>query len=347
MTPVAILRRAALLPALVSGALLVGHAIAAPEASDASPTATTTGLKPRGQFHLADGVFKSDAQPQATDTISADDDVDANSISKNDYSLAGSIGSRSGLVLERGTASWYGKVFHGRKTSSGDRFDMYALTAAHPSLPIPSYIRVTNLSNGRSVVVRVNDRGPFHPGRIVDLSYAAADRLGYADKGQANVEIALVLPEEVSVVRPARPVPPLRRAHAPQRVTVAAAQPAPAPAAASASEAELHTAATNSPTVAAQSSAQIAPPLAAVRPADTRTGEVFLQLGVFGTAAAANYFKTFVESELRWLKESVSVLASGGKYRLRVGPFPSSPEARSIAERIADTLKLKASVVPR
>lgn len=343
MSPVAIFRRAGLLPVLMSGALLVGNAFAAPEASD---TAVTTGLKPRSQFHLADGVFKNDAQPQTADTITPDDDADTRAISKDDYSLSGTVGARSGLVLERGTASWYGKDFHGRKTSSGDRFDMYALTAAHPSLPIPSYVRVTNLSNGRSVVVRINDRGPFHPGRIIDLSYAAADRLGYADKGKANVEIALVLPEEVSVVRPARAVPAVRRARVPQRVTVAAAHPATTPPVAETAEAEVRPTAVSSPTTI--TTVQPSPaPLAAARPADTRSGEVFLQLGVFGTASAANYFKTFVEYELRWLKESVSVLATGGKYRLRVGPFPSAPEARSIAERIADTLKLRASVVSR
>jgi len=78
---------------------------------------------------------------------------------------------------EQGTASWYGKKFHGQKTSSGEVYDMYAMTAAHKTLPIPSYARVTNLANGKSVVVRVNDRGPFHSERIIDLSYAAAYRL--------------------------------------------------------------------------------------------------------------------------------------------------------------------------
>ena len=75
---------------------------------------------------------------------------------------------------QRGLASWYGKRFHGQKTSSGEPYDMYKMTAAHPTLPIPSYARVTNLANGRSVVVRVNDRGPFHAGRVIDLSYVAA-----------------------------------------------------------------------------------------------------------------------------------------------------------------------------
>ena len=95
---------------------------------------------------------------------------------------------------ERGLASWYGRKFHAQKTAIGEPYDMYAMTAAHPTLPLPSYARVTNLANGRSVVVRVNDRGPFHPGRIIDLSYAAAYRLGIAQKGSGDVEVESILP---------------------------------------------------------------------------------------------------------------------------------------------------------
>lgn len=97
---------------------------------------------------------------------------------------------------ERGTASWYGRKFHGRHTSNGEVYDMFAMTAAHKTLPIPSYVRVTNLNNGREVVVRVNDRGPFHGQRLIDLSYAAAQRLGFADQGTAPVEVVIVAPEE-------------------------------------------------------------------------------------------------------------------------------------------------------
>ncbi len=93
---------------------------------------------------------------------------------------------------QKGIASWYGKKFHGRKTSSGEDYDMYAMTAAHKTLPIPVYVEVTNLDNGRKSVVRVNDRGPFHEGRIIDLSYAAATRLGVAQTGTANVSIRVV-----------------------------------------------------------------------------------------------------------------------------------------------------------
>jgi len=90
---------------------------------------------------------------------------------------------------EVGMASFYGNKFHGRRTSNLEVYDMYAMTAAHKTLPLPSYARVTNLDNGRSVVVRVNDRGPFHAGRIIDLSYAAAVKLGYRDRGTARVEV--------------------------------------------------------------------------------------------------------------------------------------------------------------
>ena len=93
---------------------------------------------------------------------------------------------------QRGVASWYGRRFHGQKTASGELYDMYAMTAAHPTLPIPSYVRVTNLANGRSVVVRVNDRGPFHSSRVIDLSYAAAYKLGYIQAGSAQVELESV-----------------------------------------------------------------------------------------------------------------------------------------------------------
>ena len=100
---------------------------------------------------------------------------------------------------ERGVATWYGRKFQGKRTASGEPYDMYAMTAAHTILPIPSYVRVTNLANGRSVVVRINDRGPFHSGRIIDLSYAAAYRLGYVATGSANVQVEAILPGKGSV----------------------------------------------------------------------------------------------------------------------------------------------------
>lgn len=93
---------------------------------------------------------------------------------------------------ERGIASWYGKQFHGRLTSNGERYDMYKMTAAHKSLPLPCYVKVTNLENKKTIVVRVNDRGPFHGNRIIDLSYAAAKKLGMDHKGTAKIEVEAI-----------------------------------------------------------------------------------------------------------------------------------------------------------
>ncbi len=96
--------------------------------------------------------------------------------------------------VERGIASWYGKKFHGRKTSSGEIYNMYAMTAAHKSVPLPTYARVTNLKNGRSIVVKINDRGPFHGNRLIDLSYAAASKLGIVEQGTGLVEVRALDP---------------------------------------------------------------------------------------------------------------------------------------------------------
>jgi rare lipoprotein A len=182
-------------------------------------------------------------------------------------------------------ASWYGKKFHGQKTSSGEVYDMYAMTAAHRTLPIPSYARVTNVANGRSVVVRINDRGPFHSERIIDLSYAAAYRLGYIQAGSATVEVESVQPGEA------------------RQETVQAA---------------------------AAASAQ---------------SGVYLQMGAFSSRENAEDLRARVVRELAWLSDQVQVLASGGLWRLRVGPYASSEAARSVAERIEAELKLKTLVV--
>jgi rare lipoprotein A len=115
---------------------------------------------------------------------------------------------------ERGIASWYGRKFHNQKTSNGEVYDMYGMTAAHPTLPLPSYARVTNVATGKSVVVRVNDRGPFHPGRVIDLSYAAAYRIGIAQKGSGQVEVESILPGDAPPQIAVAPLPPLSLAEA-------------------------------------------------------------------------------------------------------------------------------------
>ncbi len=126
------------------------------------------------------------------------------------------LASARGYV-ERGIASWYGTKFHGRRTSSGEPYDMYAMTAAHKTLPLPTYVRVTNLRNGRSVVVRVNDRGPFHPNRIIDLSWAAAAKLGILGHGTGLVEVRALDPRH-----PEQPRVRSAERHGPGVVPVAA-----------------------------------------------------------------------------------------------------------------------------
>ncbi|WP_333877853.1 septal ring lytic transglycosylase RlpA family protein [Methylobacter sp.] len=103
---------------------------------------------------------------------------------------------RIARYLKQGVASWYGPEFHGKKTASGEIYDMYAMTAAHKTLPISSYARVTNLENQRSVIVRINDRGPFHGNRVMDLSYAAAKKLDLHEAGTGAVEIKAIAPEQ-------------------------------------------------------------------------------------------------------------------------------------------------------
>ena len=139
---------------------------------------------PAGNFDVS-GL--ADAQPRYEPPRSAGN--------KSPYTVWGKsyrvLDSNQGYV-QRGMASWYGEKFHGHKTSNGEIFDMYVMSAAHKSLRLPGYARVTNLDNGRSVVVRVNDRGPFHSDRLIDLSYAAAKKLGYLGQGTARVEVAAI-----------------------------------------------------------------------------------------------------------------------------------------------------------
>ncbi|GAB2197946.1 septal ring lytic transglycosylase RlpA family protein [Sessilibacter sp. MAH4] len=116
---------------------------------------------------------------------------------KSPYRVAGRtyhVLSSAQNYRERGFASWYGKKFHGHNTANGEVYNMFGMTAAHKTLPIPSYVQVTNLENGRKVIVRINDRGPFHSGRIIDLSYTAAKKLGFLNAGTANVEVVAIDP---------------------------------------------------------------------------------------------------------------------------------------------------------
>lgn len=260
---------------------------------------------------------------------------------------------------EQGMASWYGRKFHGLNTSSGELYDMYGMTAAHPTLPIPSYARVTNVANGRSVVVRINDRGPFHKGRVIDLSYTAAYKLGYADQGSTQVEVVSILGDELPLVASARPVPPLANRGKPPEprtpmaspVTLAAAPPAevvtPPSRPAEGGAVAVQAATQAAPLAASRSSASPAADLLAGGAAPPQGKGAFLQLGAFTTLANAEGFRNHVREELSWLGSRLELMMENGRYRLHAGPYASAEEARSSAARIAAALKLKPFLVWR
>ena len=163
-------------------------------------TILLTGCADKGRYSIKDDVAPE--QPLAVDHIEdAQPKYEAPSRGGNkNYTLRGhhyNIEKEPEGFKERGVASWYGVKFHGHMTSNGETYDMYSMSAAHKTLPLPSYLKVTNLDNGKTVVVRVNDRGPFHSGRVVDLSYAAAYKLGVVQTGTANVEIEAITVEKV------------------------------------------------------------------------------------------------------------------------------------------------------
>ncbi|TVQ74179.1 MAG: septal ring lytic transglycosylase RlpA family protein [Chromatiaceae bacterium] len=173
----------ALLLALVAGVLTACGGPRGPVSGDGAP-------HPREVPDLA-AVEEPTPRPEPPSRYGNPESYEV--FGKRYHTLASAEGYR-----ERGIASWYGTKFHGRRTSSGEPYDMYAMTAAHTALPLPTYVRVTNLENGRSVVVRVNDRGPFVNNRIIDLSYAAAHRIDMINQGTARVEVEALEPYPAS-----------------------------------------------------------------------------------------------------------------------------------------------------
>ena len=235
----------------------------------------------------------------------------------------------------QGPASWYGKKYHGKPTSNGERYDMYGMTAAHPTLPIPSYVRVTRVANGKTVVLRINDRGPFLGGRVIDLSYVAAHKLGVLSPGSAEVIVERIMPQQIAngtaraaSAPAAAPSPPVAATPAPLPPPVTPAPAAPSPAVAGPSVATL--------------------PLAAV-PASSATpaaaGSVYLQLGAFSDPARAQAIAARAAAQMP-TQSGVSVnveLGVGNLHRVRVGPFASA----DAATQAAGPLETALGVAPR
>ena len=256
----------------------------------------------------------------------------------NPYSIFGQryVPDTSGQPYRaQGPASWYGKKYHGKPTSNGERYDMYGMTAAHPTLPIPSYVRVTRVATGKTVVLRINDRGPFLGGRVIDLSYVAAHKLGVLSPGSAEVIVERIMPQQIAngtalaaSAPTAAPSPPVAATPAPLPPPVTPAPATPSLAAAGPSVATL-------PLAAAPASS--ATPAAA--------GSVYLQLGAFSDPARAQAIAARAAAQVP-TQAGVSVnveLGAGNLHRVRVGPFASTEAATQAAGPLENAL----GVAPR
>lgn len=231
--------------------------------------------------------------------------------------------TRDEPLAETGLASWYGRKFHGRATASGERYDVYAMTAAHPTMPIPSYARVHNPANGREVIVRVNDRGPFAAGRIIDLSYAAAVKLGVA-RGVAPVRVTRLTHADILALAPA---------------------PAEAPVLA---EGAAATAAVAAPQEQQAEQALPAAPPAPVERAYTQSARGFwLQFGAFSRQDGAVDLRRDVAARAEWLAPLLTLFADGRLHRVQAGPFASRGEAQEAAAHAQRSMALTPIVIER
>lgn len=220
----------------------------------------------------------------------------------------------------RGIASWYGRRYHGKQTSSGEIYDMYAMSAAHTVLPIPSYARVTNVANGKSVVVRVNDRGPFIDSRLIDLSYTAAHKLGIIGAGSGMVEVESIIPGTAPTTEPPVAAAPAAAPAAETSPVTTAPLPLPVPVAAT-------------PSPAANSA-----PVPAPAAGPVTAGGSYLQFGAFGVQANAENYLARLQNQAEWLSGLLRVHHSNGIYRVQAGPYASETAARQAAERASLSL---------
>jgi rare lipoprotein A len=271
-------------------------------------TLISTGCSTRGPLEPAD-----QAPPQPRDISGIEDAVArAEPLSrygnpssyvvngKRYYTMPSSRGHK-----ERGIASWYGTKFHGRRTSSGEIYDIYKMTAAHKSLPLPTYVRVTNLRNQRSIIVKVNDRGPFHNNRIIDLSYVAAAKLGILEYGTGLVEI-----EAIDTSPPAT------------ATAVASAPP-------SSTEAAIVATTTAAPP---QAGLQQARP---EQPANAREISLYIQVGAFRVRDNAERLKDRLDaSSLGPVRIVTKAATSSPLHRVQVGPLDSVNEADQVANNL-------------
>jgi len=247
-------------------------------------------------------------------------------------------------LRETGLASWYGSKFHSQSTASGERYDMYAMTAAHKTLPLPSYVRVRNPANGREAIVRVNDRGPFHDDRVIDLSYAAAARLDLL-RGVAPVEIERITNEDIRTGawrRPGDAVLAQQPPAAPDSVSVPIAMTTPVVDTPRNTVSELPPLA--APPVAASPAALPSTPPPEAGPA---TAGFWLQLGAFSQRDGAANFQDKVSRQMPALATRLAVFSESGMHRLQAGPYASRDAALMQSEQVRNGLGLAPIVVER
>ena len=300
-----------------------------------SPSASTaSGAKRGGGYYLDDGPGDNappdldllpDAIPRAEKYASG---------ANRPYNVFGTdyVPNLSGASYkQRGVGSWYGRKFHGQRTSSGEIYDMYAMTAAHPTLPIPCYALVTNVQNGKSLIVRVNDRGPFLHNRIMDLSYAAAYKLGYSGAGSAMLEVEMLLPRDIAAGR----IPTTRSGlFASASIAANATMPA-----------------SSVPHRDPGIPSDLIPlpdrePAPALPPTSTAAG-YYLQLGAFRAKAGADSFASHLSRLIDpTLASLVHVSDGNGLYRVRVGPYTQRAEADTAASSVRSAIAQPVLVMP-
>jgi rare lipoprotein A len=254
---------------------------------------------------------------------------------------------------ETGIASWYGEAFHGKDTANGETFDLNAITAAHRTLPLPTIVEVTNLENGRTLQVRVNDRGPYARGRIIDLSRRSAQLLGFEGPGTAKVRVRILVPESIQAAslarrnggddkavaavdvpkpaplsqvaaQPLAPPPGVRAAAPPQPASLPAPPPAPPPQLAAV--------------------ASLPPPVEKVTVTPVKPSQIFIQAGAFSRPDNANRVKSRIDP-LGPVKVT-GVRAQGiDMYRVRLGPIPTVEEADRLLAQVVGTGLAEARIV--
>lgn len=223
---------------------------------------------------------------------------------------------------QQGIASWYGVKFHGQRTSSGELYDMYKMTAAHPTLPIPSYARITSLDTGKQVVVRINDRGPFHSDRLIDVSYTAALKLGLLGKGSNKVQVDRILAPDPTRIATLRREANAEASTAPAEITSLMLEDR----------------------MAIENAALVAP-ADTPAPAAPKAG-FYLQLGAYGRASGAEDVRARLQAA-GMNDASLQVVQAGSVYRLFRGPFATRAEAEEAMRDLPTALRLKPLVVKR